>query len=170
MDFNRGILRMLGKKRMHAVVMESLEEYLAGELKPVDERAIEAHLIACDSCREEVRGMQDVSRLFGSLRSEEAFESSPAFLASMMREITGGRKAVRTLPGFLGLDLAFGRRLVFASLMTLAVLGGYLVSHESDVISGVSPEALLAQEDSPAFASSPAQDNMLATLTAYDRR
>jgi anti-sigma factor RsiW len=157
---------------MHAVVMESLEEYLAGSLEPADERAIEAHLIACDSCREDVRGMQDVSRLFGSLRSEEVFESSPAFLAGAIRQVAGARGAVRSFPGFLGLDLAFGRRLVFASLVTLAVLGGYLVSHESDylVTSGVSPEALLAQQDSPAFSSGPAQDNMLATLTAYDRR
>ena len=155
---------------MHAVVMDSLEEYLAGSLEPADERAIETHLIACDTCREQVRGMQNVSQLFGSLRSEELFESSPAFLANVMREV-GGRWAVRSFPGFLGLDLAFGRRLVFASLVTLAVLGGYLVSHESNgLISGVSPEALLAQQDSPTFSSGPAQDNMLATLTAYDRR
>ena|ERR1051326_1960811 len=156
---------------MHAVVMESLEEYLAGSLEPADERAIEAHLIACDACRDEVRSMQDVAQLFGSLRSEEVFESSPGFLADVMRQLAGNRQGVRSLAGFLGLDLAFGRRLVFASLVTLAVLGGYLVSHESDymVNSGVSPEALMAQQDSPSFSSGPAQDNMLATLTAYDR-
>jgi anti-sigma factor RsiW len=161
---------MLGKKRMHAVVMEGLEEYLAGSLEPADERAIEAHLVACDSCREEVRGMQDVSRLFESLRSEETFESSTPFLAGVMRQVAGSRESVRSFPGFLGLDFTLGRRLVFASLVTLAVLGGYLVSHESDLVtSGVSPEALLAQQDTPAFSSGPAQDNMLATLTAYDR-
>jgi len=160
---------MLGKKRMHAVVMESLEEYLAGSLEPADERAIEAHLIACDSCREEIRGIQDVSRLFGSLRSEEVFESSPGFLTGVMRQVVGGRGAAPSFLGFQEFYLAFGRRLVFASLVTLAVLGGYLVSHESDYPGGVSPEALLAQQDSPAFSSGPAQDNMLATLTAYDR-
>jgi anti-sigma factor RsiW len=162
---------MLGKKRMHAVVMESLEEYLAGSLEPADERAIEAHLIACDSCREEVHGMREVSQLLGSLRSEEAFESSPAFLAGVMRQVADARGAARSLPNFLGIDLAFGRRLAFASLLTLAMLGGYLVSHESDYLvnNGVSPESLLAQQDSPAFASGPAQDNMLVTLTAYDR-
>jgi len=73
---------------------------------------------------------------------------------------------------FFSLDLAFGRRLVFASLMTLTVLGGYLVSREVDYLEGggVSPEALLAQQDSPAFVSGQAQDKMLVTLTAYDRR
>ena len=72
---------------MHAVVMESLEGYLAGTLEPAEERAIEAHLIACDSCREEIRGIQDVSQLFGSLRSEEVFESSPGFLTGVMRQV-----------------------------------------------------------------------------------
>ena len=59
--------------------------------------------------------------------------------------------------------------MVFASLLTLAVLGGYLVSRETDSVGAVSPEALLAQQDSPAFTSGPAQDNMLVTLTAYER-
>jgi anti-sigma factor RsiW len=155
---------------MHAVVMESLEEYLAGALGPAGERVIEAHLNTCDSCREEVRGMQEVSLLFGSLRSDEVFDSSPAFIAGVMQQVAGNRDTVRSLSSLFGLDLAFGRRLVFASLLTLAVLGGYLVSHESDYeMSGVSPDALLAQEASPAFSSGPAQDKMLATLTAYDR-
>ena len=56
---------------MHAVVMESLEEYLAGSLEPADERAIEAHLVACDSCREEIRGIEDVSRLFAKRAEPE---------------------------------------------------------------------------------------------------
>jgi len=156
---------------MHAVVMDSLEEYLAGALEPADERAIEAHLISCESCREEVRSMEEVSKLFGSLRSEEVFESSPAFLASVMRQVAGSREPVRALPSFLGLDWAFGRRLVFASLITLAALGSYLVSHESDpAAGGISPEALMAQQETPAFSSALGQDNMLATLTAYDRR
>jgi anti-sigma factor RsiW len=156
---------------MHAVMMDRLEEYLAGVLEPADERAIEAHLISCESCREEVRSMQEVSRLFESLRSQEVFESSPAFLTSVMRQVAGSRESFRSLPGFLGLDWALGRRLVFASLITLAVLGSYLVSHESDsAAGGISPEALMAQQETPAFSSGPGQDNMLATLTAYDRR
>ena len=116
--------------------------------------------------------MQEVSGLLGSLRSEEVFDSSPGFLAGVMRHVAAsGGGAVRAFPGFLGLDFAFGRRLVFASLLTLAVLGGYLVSHESDTLvnGGVSPETLMAQQDSPSFSSGAAQDNMLATLTVYDR-
>jgi hypothetical protein len=68
----------------------------------------------------------------------------------------------------LGLDVAFGRRLVFACLLTLAVLGTYLISRETAYPAGPSPETIMAQQESPAFDSAPAQDNMLVTLTAYD--
>lgn len=88
-----------------------------------------------------------------------------------MGQVGRGRRAAPSFASFFSLDLAFGRRLVFASLVTLAVLGGYLVSREANYLEGhgVSPEALLAQQESPAFTSGPAQDNMLVTLTAYDR-
>jgi hypothetical protein len=80
----------------------------------------------------------------------------------------GERKTVPSFAGMFALDLAFGRRLVFASLLTLAVLGSYLVSRESGYPSDLSPEAVMAQEGSPAFDSASAQDNMLVTLTAYE--
>ena len=157
---------------MHVVVMESLEEYLSGTLDWTRRRAIEAHLTACDSCREELRAMEEVSLMFGALKSNEVLEPSSAFFAGVMEQVGRGRRAAPSFASFFSLDLAFGRRLVFASLMTLTVLGGYLVSREVDYLGGgaVSPEALLAQQDSPAFVSGPAQDNMLVTLTAYDRR
>ena len=154
---------------MHVVVMENLEEYLSGTLQPAGQRAIEAHLKTCDACREEVRVMEDVSQMFGSLRSEEVFEPSPTFFAGVMKQVGRGREAAPSFWSLFALDFAFGRRVVFASLLTLAVLGGYLVSRETDSMGAVSPEALLAQQDSPAFTSGPAQDNMLVTLTAYER-
>ena len=66
---------------MHSVVMESLEEFLAGTLEPAERHAVEAHLGDCAACREEVQGMEDLSLLFGSLRPE--------------------RGALRPLPGFM---------------------------------------------------------------------
>ena len=157
---------------MHVVVMETLEEYLSGTLEPAKRRTIEAHLTTCVSCREELHSMEEVSVMFGTLKAEEVFEPSPSFFAGVMSQVGRGRKAAPSFASFFALDLAFGRRLAFASLMTLALLGGYLVSRESDFLQGggVSPEALLAQQDSPAFVSGAAQDNMLVTLTAYDRR
>jgi hypothetical protein len=52
--------------------------------------------------------------------------------------------------------------------MTLAVLGSYLVTRETGYAGGPSPEAVMAQQNSPAFDSASAPDNMLVTLTAYE--
>ena len=152
---------------MHGVVIERLEEYLSGCLEPADRRDIEAHLSNCEMCRKEIRSMREVSQWFGALRSEEVWEPAPGFCARVMEQV-GERKAVPSFASLFALDLAFGRRLVFASLVTLAILGSYLVSRETRYPSGLSPEAVMAQEESPAFDSAPAQENMLVTLTAYE--
>jgi len=154
---------------MHAVLMDNLEEYLSGSLEPVALREIEAHLSSCKMCQEELHGIEDMSPLFSSLRQEETepFDVAPAFYAKVMAQVSQ-RKATPTFANLFALDLAFGRRLVFTSLMTLAVLGGYLVSHESLYPNGPSPEAILAQQNGPAFGTGAAEDNMLVTLTAYE--
>jgi anti-sigma factor RsiW len=152
---------------MHAVVMESLEEYLSGTLKPAALRDIEAHLSDCETCRLQVTGMRQVSEWFGALKAEEELGPAPGFYARVMRQV-GHRQAVPSFAGFFALDFAFGRRLVFASLVTLAALGGYLVTHESEYPTGLSPEAVMAQQDSPAYESAGAQENMLATMTSYE--
>ena len=152
---------------MHALVMDNLEEYLSGMLKPAVLRDFEAHLSTCEACRQEVAGMQQVSQWFGAFRVEEELAPAPGFYARVMREV-GHRQAVPSFAGFFALDFAFGRRLVFASLLTLAALGSYLVSHESEYPTGLSPEAVMAQQESPAYDSARAQDNMLATMTTYE--
>ena len=154
---------------MHAVVMDSLEEYLAGSLMPVTQREIEAHLSTCQMCREEIHSMRDVSQLFGSLKQEEteSWGISPGFYSKVMERVSQ-RQSTPAFASLFALDLAFGRRLVFASLLTLAVLGGILVTHESEYPGGPSPEAILAQQSSPAFDTARAEDNMLVTLTAYE--
>ena len=111
--------------------------------------------------------MQEVSECFDVFRVAEPVVPPPAFYAKVMREV-GQRQAVPSFAGFFALDFAFGRRLVFASLMTLAVLGTYLVSYESGYPSGLSPETVMAQQDSPAYENARSQENMLATLTNYE--
>jgi anti-sigma factor RsiW len=153
---------------MHPVVMESLEEYLSGVLEPADRRGIETHLSTCPTCREEIRSMQEVSQWFSALRSEEEVVApAPGFYAKVMLQVDQ-RKAAPTFANLFALDLAFGRRLVFASLLTLAVLGSYLVTREAEYPLGPSPEAILAQQNSPAFETARAEDNMLVTLTTYE--
>jgi anti-sigma factor RsiW len=151
---------------MHSVVMESLEEYLSGALTPAARRGIEAHLDHCTDCRGEVRGMLEISQLFGSLHAEEAIPPRAGFYAGVMRKV----EAARPAPAFsslFGLDFSFGRRLAFGSLLTLAVLGSYFVSREIDYSPGPSPEFVMAQDHTNA---GPGRDQMLLTLTSYDER
>jgi anti-sigma factor RsiW len=152
---------------MHSVVVESLEEYLAGTLKPETQREFEAHLKTCAPCREEVAEMREISQLFGALVPEEALEPAPGFYARVSHQI-GGRKSVPAFASLFALDFAFGRRVVFASLLMLAALGSYLVSREAEFPNGSSPDVVMAQQESPAFEAAPAHEAMLATMTTYE--
>lgn len=156
---------------MHAVVMDSLEEYLSGTLEPGELRVIEAHLGTCPLCREEMNGMEQVSNLFGSLRPDEEVPASSQFYARVVGSVQAAQaRSAPSFASFFTLDFAFGRRLVFASLLTLAAAGSFLVAREAIVPSGgLSPHSVMAQQDSPGFDSGQAPDNMLVTLTAYER-
>ena len=153
---------------MHAVVMENLEEYLAGSLEPADRWEIEAHLNACEECREEMHGMQEVSQMFASLRREDEWEPSPGFYAGVVRRVE--RQARPSLASLFNLNFALGRRLAFASLVVLAVMGSYLITRETSYSAGPSPDTVMAEQNSPNFDSRPAHDNMLVTITAYEQR
>ena len=152
---------------MHAVLKESLEEYLAGALEPAALRVVEAHLKACEECREEAAGMRQVSLLMGALKAERPMEVPVGFYSRVMQQV-GDRKPVPTFSSLFALDFAFGRRLAFACLLTLAVLGSYLVTTENGQPAALSPEVVMAEQDAPAFNSSQAHEAMLATLTRYE--
>ena len=154
---------------MHAVVMENLEEYLSGTLEPVEQREIEAHLNACGDCREEMNGMVEVSQLFVSLRQEEDCKPSPGFYAGVVQCLEEQAAVRPSFAGLFNLNFVFGRRLVFASLVMLAVLGSYLVTREAQYSTGPSPASVMAEENSPQFESGSAHDNMLVTMTAYEQ-
>jgi hypothetical protein len=78
------------------------------------------------------------------------------------------RKPAPSLANLFAFDLAIGRRLAFASLLTMAILGSYLVSRETGYSAAPSPESVMAQQDSPSFGTVPGHDAMLLTLTAYE--
>src|SRR5579883_1949354 len=143
---------------MHAVVMDSLEEYLSGTLEPAVERSIEAHLNTCKACREELHSMQDVSQLFVSFKAGEEVAPSAAFFAGVMQRVEAQRPAP-SFANLFALDFVFGRRLVFASLMMLAVLGTYLVTHEVEYPAAPAQDTIMA-EQAPTVDSAPA-DSML---------
>jgi hypothetical protein len=104
--------------------------------------------------------------LFGAVKTQESIEPAPGFYARVMQEV-GGRKAVPAFASFFNLDLAFARRLVFASLLMLAALGSYLVSREAEYPTGPSPDVVMAQQESTLDAA-PAHEAMLATMTTYE--
>jgi anti-sigma factor RsiW len=152
---------------MHSVVMENIEEFLAGTLEPAEHRSLQAHLDGCELCREEVSAMQSVSVLFESLRTNSAVEPIPGFYARVMQKVEVTKPAP-FFSGIFGLDAVFGRKLVFSSLLTLGILGGYLISRESSYTAGLTPDAVMAQQTQAAFDSAPAPDSMLVTLTNYE--
>jgi len=152
---------------MHAAESD-LEEYLSGSLKPAALAKIEAHLKACDTCRQEVEGMREISLCLATLRTEESPEPAPGFYARVMDRV-GRQTAALTFSSLFNWQFAFARRVAFAALVTFAILGSYLIIHENASPSGFSPEAVMAQQELPAFESGPAPDNMLVTLTVYEQ-
>jgi anti-sigma factor RsiW len=152
---------------MHAAVLDRLEEYLSGTLNPADTREFEAHLNTCNLCRDEVQSMRELSECFTSFRPEQTLYPSPGFYAGVLEQV--GRQTARpTFSSFLSWEFAFGRRMAFASLAMLAILASYLWMRETAFQPAPTPEAVMAQQESPSFDSAPAQDNMLVTLTAYE--
>ena len=95
---------------MHAVIVESLEEFLSGSLRPGALREFEAHLATCPSCREEVGAMQDLSGMFVSLRPVEVFEPAPGFYSRVVERV-GRSKPAPWFAGLLGFDMAFASTL-----------------------------------------------------------
>lgn len=152
---------------MHAVVIDNLEEYLAGALEPAALQEIEDHLSTCASCQDEVEGMRQVPGWVTALKVEDPLAPAPGFYARVMQQV-GGRKPVPTFSSLFSLDLVFARRLVFTCLLTLAVLGSYLVSRESVEPVPLSPEVVMAQQDNPSIDAAHAHEAMLATLTRYE--
>jgi anti-sigma factor RsiW len=146
---------------MHAVIVNDIEEYLAGTLLPSSQRRFQAHLESCGECRWEIQEMRELNALFGSLKPAGEVEPAPSFMARVMQDLV-----MRPVPFLWSpfADFAFGRRVVFASLLTLAVLGTVLVSRETAYAPApTTPEAVMANDQ-----GSPTADRMLVTLTAYE--
>src|ERR1051326_2729760 len=100
-------------------------------------------------------------------KGKKRSEAAAGFYAKVMQRVEERRPA----PSFAALmagNLVFGRRLAFTCLVTLALLGSYLVTRETHYAPAPSPEAVMAQQDSPSFGSAPGHDAMLVTLTTYE--
>jgi anti-sigma factor RsiW len=146
---------------MHAVIIDALEEYLSGHLPPSALDRFQGHLNTCGECRQEVDEIQQCGTLLAALKPAEAADPPPSFVAQVMQAIA--ERPVSSFWAVFG-DFAFGRRVVFASLLTLAVLGTVLISREESYAPNpTTPEAVMADA-----AGSPNADQMLATLANYE--
>jgi len=146
---------------MHDVVVNELEEYLAGKASA----AFHGHLASCQACRAEVESIAGVSELLAELRMENPVEASPFFYTRVAANIVEQQKTNHW--GILAPGAAFFRRIAFASLLVLAGLGSYLVMREGD-ISGTDAATIMAQHDATAsHAASTDRDLMLVTLASY---
>lgn len=146
---------------MHAVIIDELEEYLSGSLPPSALNRFQAHLETCGVCRREVDEIRNASQWLAVLKPAGEIEPPPAFVAQVVQNV--GERPVPSFWSPFG-DFAFGRRVVFASLLTLAVLGTVLVSREEAYSPEPStPEAVMAVDR-----GSPNADQMLVTLTSYE--
>ena len=134
---------------------------MSGTLMPAAQREIEAHLEACAECRDEVGAMRDISKLFGAFRPPEAIQPPPGFTARVV-----GRLAAQQAVSFwsvFSLDPIFGRRVAFAALVLLAVLGSLLVTRETRFAAAPPTADMVWVEDAPRDS-----DEMLVRLTAYE--
>jgi predicted anti-sigma-YlaC factor YlaD len=148
---------------MHDVVVNELEEHLAGNASP----AFHGHLASCQACRAEVESIADVSSLLAELRADEdSPEASPFFYTRVKAGIIEHQNTNHW--GLLAPGAAFFRRVAFASLVTLAVLGSYLALRQSDV-QGTDAATIMAQHDVTAdHAASSDRNLMLVTLASYN--
>jgi anti-sigma factor RsiW len=151
---------------MHDVVVNELEDHLAGTASP----EFHAHLAACPACRTEVGSMTEISQLLAELKTdpEMAAAPSPYFYTRVAANIVEHQNTDHW--GLLAPGAAFFRRVAFASLVVLACLGSYLVMREGDtsIDRGTDAAAVIAQHDSTAdHAASSDRNLMLVTLASY---
>ena len=152
---------------MHDEILNELEGYLSGD--PVS-RSFTRHLEDCPPCAGELDEMEQLSLSLRSFRMEEPEAVTPSlgFYAKVARTIEAEQKS--PLWGLFAPDLQFFRKVAFASLMLLAVLGSYLVSRESDYAASLTTEqASLTEHDSTVPHESPAdRQHILVTLAAFE--
>jgi hypothetical protein len=156
---------------MHDEILNELEEHLSGG--PVS-RSFTQHLEVCPPCASEVDEMEQLSVSLRSFRLSDAEADAPVvnpslgFYAKVARTIEAEQKS--PLWGIFAPDLQFFRKVAFASLMLLAVLGSYLVSRGSDYTgSPAAEQATLTEHNVSVPHESPAdRQHILVTLAAYE--
>ena len=154
---------------MHKETKERLEELLRGSGAREDLAKCSEHVVSCESCGKEVAEMEAQARMLQLLRSPEDLEPSAGFYARVIERVEARRSAT---PLYAFVDAAFARRLIFAALTAVIVLGSYLVySERAPAFSSTGPIAILATQtpEQDVLGANPARDRetLLLTLASY---
>jgi hypothetical protein len=158
---------------MHDAAIDELERHLSGNASS----AFYAHLAVCEECRVEVAEMENLSAMFREFRVDMQSESGAVpeprlgFYNRVTAEIIQHERT--DFRGLFAPGAAFFRRVAFASLLLLAGLGSYLVSHESSFapVAGNDPATIMASHDpSVEHSGGSDRDRLLVTLATYNEQ
>jgi hypothetical protein len=155
---------------MHDAALDELERHLSGNASS----AFYAHLAVCEECRIEVGEMDNLSALFEGLRTDMLSAPQPrlGFYNRVAVQIVEHQR--NDYRGLFAPGAAFFRRVAFASLLLLAGLGSYLVSHESSfapvagALNSGDPATIMASHDpSLDHPGGSDRDRLLVTLATW---
>jgi len=156
-------LAVLREEVMHEPMKEGLEDYLRGRASA----RTSAHLDACRECREEAERMREQAAMIRLLRVDEEACPAPGFFGRVMARVeTQYRPSVWSV----FLEPVFGRRLMYASLTLVILLGTFLVSTESgEPMAASTPAEQYLVEENPPVGSNPqqARDVVLVRLATF---
>jgi hypothetical protein len=126
---------------MHEPLKGRIEDYLHGGSHLPD---VEQHLANCPACNAEAVAMKQQAELFRSLKSDKEVELDAAFYARVMNRIeTQAKPSIWNLFG----ESIFAKRLAYASLTFVVLLGTYFVSSTStddQQLANSSPEMIMS--------------------------
>jgi anti-sigma factor RsiW len=156
---------------MERFIEQYLEEYLMGSLEPAKKAEFETRLEAADEyTRQTVAQFTVQGRLLrGAMRAPEDLEPSAGFYGRVLQRIEA-QKASAWWLGFL--EPAFSRRLAFASLTLLLLLGFslYTVHQEPIVVASTPAEVMAAPAVDEMTGVDPEQgrETVLVDLAAFE--
>jgi anti-sigma factor RsiW len=146
---------------MHEPLKGRIEDYLHGGTHMPD---VEQHLANCPPCSAEAAEMKKQAELFRSLKFAGEIEPDAAFYARLMNRIeTGAKPSIWNIFG----ESVFAKRLGYASLTFVVLLGAYFVSSTGadQQFANSSPEMLMSDDQhSPQVVGTDPQKDREAVL------
>ncbi len=138
---------------MHEPIRQGLEEFLAGRHAPApapaDQENFQRHLASCPECRDQVEAMRLHQSMLRELSAPESLDPAPGFYARVLERIEAQAAASSFWSIFL--EPSFGRRLLYASLVLLMVLGTAVWNTPSGPsMDATNPVHIMASADLPA--------------------